>query len=89
MPRGTTNFDKRLRSILIQREVLSQKELETAQNESAEKECSLSQAVVDCGLLKEEALITLLAREKRLAPIDVNRVVPDEDLKEILSAMTV
>ena len=85
MARTTSTFDKRLRSILLRSGAVDESGLKTALATCEEKECSLSRAVVDCGLLSEEALIALLAREARLPPIDVSRVNPDDSVKDILN----
>jgi type IV pilus assembly protein PilB len=85
MARTSTNFDKRLRSILVRNDVVPDEALQTAQKESEETEVSLSQALIASGLLTEETLIVVLAREARLPPIDVRRVTPSDTVKEIVN----
>ncbi len=85
MARTTTNFDKRLRSILIRNDALTEQQVQAATAKCEELSCSLSQAIVECDLMKEEALIGLLAQEARLAPIDVRRVTPPDEIRDILN----
>ncbi|HNR99699.1 MAG TPA: type IV-A pilus assembly ATPase PilB [Planctomycetota bacterium] len=85
MARAITTFDKRLRSILLRTNILTEEDLSAATEYSIQKNMPLSQAVVACDHIKEPELLALLARETRLPPIDVRKIAPDDAVKEILN----
>ncbi len=80
-----SNFDKRVRSIVLRKGLLSEEQLNNAVTYCTEKECSLTQSLVDNELVKEEMVTSVLAKESGMPPIDVRRVLPDPDIKEIIN----
>ena len=80
----TSKFDKRLSAILRKRGLLGDDSLDAAMTKAEDSESSLTQAIIDEELLTEETLLTSLAEDTGLPPINVFKVRPDEQLIELL-----
>jgi type IV pilus assembly protein PilB len=77
-------FDKRLKNILVKRGCLTVKAAEDALVSAEREGRSLSQVLVDQKLLAERDLISAVAVEMRMPPIDVHRVQIEESVLEAL-----
>ena len=77
-------FDKRLKSILSRREIVAEDVLGTALAKAEEKSVSLTEVLIEDNVMEEDALLMVLSEEAHLAPINVAKVQPDEDLTNLL-----
>jgi len=77
-------FDKRLKSILLKRGVLTEEVLGEALSKADKDDSSFTKVLLEDDYLKEEDLLTALSEETHLPPIDVFKVQPDESLSTLL-----
>ncbi|MCZ6795341.1 MAG: type IV-A pilus assembly ATPase PilB [Planctomycetota bacterium] len=77
-------FDKRLKSILARRKVVGEEALGQCLTKAAEGDSSLTEVLLEEGILSEEELLTILSEETHLPPINVFKLQPDESLSELL-----
>lgn len=78
-------FDKRLKSILIKRLILTQEKADEAQNLSAQEQKSYGEVLMEKGYVKEPDLISSIALEMNIPPIDVEKVAPDDKAIQTLT----
>ena len=77
-------FDNRVRTILLDRGLISQEALDSAELLAVEERKSLCQLLVERGTVKERDLIGAVAAEIGLPPIDVERVEIDREVLDVL-----
>jgi type IV pilus assembly protein PilB len=77
-------FDKRLKSIITKRGLLSEGSLGKALDKADDTDLSLTEVILEDELLSEDDLLTALSEETGLPPINVFKVQPDEALAALL-----
>ncbi|MFH1422479.1 MAG: ATPase, T2SS/T4P/T4SS family [Planctomycetota bacterium] len=77
-------FDKKLKTILIKRGLVTDKDVNLAQSVAEQEGKELSTVVVEKGYIDENDLIAAVAREMNIPPIDVSKVSIEDDVLEIL-----
>ena len=77
-------FDKRLKSILHKRALVSEEVLSDALTKAEEEEQSLTQVLLGDSLVEEEDLLTALSEETGLPPVNVFKLRSDEPLATLL-----
>jgi type IV pilus assembly protein PilB len=77
-------FDRRLRTILVKRGLMTEEQVELAQNSAKEEGKELSTILLEKDYVQERDLIAAVAREMNIPPIDVSRVTVDDDVLEVL-----
>ncbi len=77
-------FDRKLKTILLKRGLLTEEDVSTAQAEAEENGKGLSNVVITKGLVGEKDLIAAVSKEMNVPPIDVGKVFVDDDVLEIL-----
>ncbi|MBI4583306.1 MAG: Flp pilus assembly complex ATPase component TadA [Planctomycetes bacterium] len=81
---SAVKFDKRLASILLKRGRMDKSKLESAAEKSEKEGRSLTTVLVEDKSLKEDEILTTLAAETNIPPIDVFKVTPDESAVQLL-----
>ena len=81
---STVKFDKRLASILLKHNKLSKEKLQEAIGKSESAGESLTKILIDDELVTEPEILTTLAQETNIPPVDVSKVVPDEAVVQLL-----
>src|SRR5437016_4802250 len=77
-------FDKRLKNILVKRGALSTQAAEEALAVAEKDTKTLTQILIEQKLLSERDVIAAVALEMKMPPIDVTRVIVDEQVRESL-----
>jgi type IV pilus assembly protein PilB len=77
-------FDKKLKAILVKRGLMTGEQADLAQSNADEEGKELSTIVLEKGYVEEKELVAAVAREMNIPPIDVARVVVDDDVLEVL-----
>ncbi len=77
-------FDKRLRGILLEDKLLSDGQAEESLRIAEEQDRSLSQVVVEQGLVDERALVGAVAAAMNIPPVDLSRVEAQPEALECL-----
>jgi type IV pilus assembly protein PilB len=82
-----SNFSGWLRMFLIKKGLLNEEQKKTADDITAKDKRLLSEVLVTNKFIAEENLLALIAREARIPPVNVEKVLPDEAaLKMILES---
>src|SRR5690606_16475491 len=81
---AATKFDKRLMNILMRRKIVAEDVLGQCLAKAEEGDQSLTAVLIEQGLTDEPTLLTVLSEETHLAPVNVQKIVPDEDLTSLL-----
>ena len=77
-------FDKRLKSILSRRKIVSEEVLGQCLAKAEEGEHSLTHILLEEEVTNEETLLTVLSEETHLPPVDVFKIQPDAELANLL-----
>lgn len=77
-------FDKRLRSILARRQLVAEDVLAGCLAKAEEGESSLTEVLLEESHVDEPTLLTVLSEETHLAPVNVAKIQPDEELANLL-----
>jgi type IV pilus assembly protein PilB len=77
-------FDRKLKTILLKRGLLTEEGVTAAQAAADEGNKNLSTIILDKGLVEEKDLIAAIAKEMNVPPIDVSKVFVDDDVLESL-----
>lgn len=77
-------FDKKLRTILLKRGLITEEDANSAQTAAEEAGKGLSTVILDKGFVEEKDLIAAVAKEMNVPPIDVGKVYVDDDVLQAL-----
>lgn len=77
-------FDRKLKTILVRRGLVSEEDVNTAQSSAEEQSKELTDVLLGKGLVDEKDLIAAVSKEMNVPPIDVSKVFVDDDVLEIL-----
>jgi len=77
-------FDKKLRTILLKRGLVTDEDANSAQSSAEENGKSFSTIILEKGLVDEKDLIAAIAKEMNVPPIDVSKVFVEDDVLETL-----
>lgn len=77
-------FDRRLRSIIAKRGLLSSEQLDEAARQAEQEGKSLCAALLERGLVDERTLVGSIAEEMNIPPVDLERVRPTEEALDTL-----
>jgi len=77
-------FDRKLKSIVAKRELVPTHELNAAVVQAEADQKSLSQTLLEKGLVAERKLVACIAEEMNIPPVDLERVQPTEDALDSL-----
>jgi len=77
-------FDRRLRSIIAKRGLLSSEQLDEAAGQAEQEGKSLCAALLERGLVDERTLVGSIAEEMNIPPVDLERVRPTEEALDTL-----
>jgi type IV pilus assembly protein PilB len=77
-------FDKKLRTILIKRGLLTEEEASNAQSSAEESNKQFATVVLDRGIVEEKSLIAAVAKEMNAPPIDVSKIFVEDEVLEVL-----
>jgi len=72
-------FDKRLANIVVRRNLLDRETATSLLKRGAEEKKSLSELLIQEGNVDEKVLVSAVAKEANLAPIDLENYSPDEE----------
>ena len=78
-------FNRKVRGILVRNKIIDINQLDQVFEEARNAKKSVATLVIEKSLVPEKKMITLLAKEMNIAPIDIEKVKPD---KEVLKAIT-
>jgi type IV pilus assembly protein PilB len=78
-------YEKRIRSILLKRGLLSEDKAEEAASQSKSESKPYDSVLVERGMVDEATLISTIASEMNIPPIDVERIQPEDKALQSLS----
>ncbi|MBI4834609.1 MAG: type IV-A pilus assembly ATPase PilB [Planctomycetes bacterium] len=82
-----SNFSGWLKMFLVKKNLLTEEQKKTADDITSKDKRLLSEVLITNKFIEEETLLALIAREARIPPINVEKVLPDEAaLKMILES---
>lgn len=81
---AVTRFDKRLMNILARRKIVSEDVLGQCMGRAEDGDQSLTAILLEQSLTDEPTLLTVLSEETHLAPVNVQKIIPDEELIALL-----
>jgi len=83
-----STFDRRVRKLLVNRDLATAEEIdqvvENGGREIGEDGTSLSEALIDEGLVEPEDLVSKIASEMNVPPVNLERVQPNEEALEAI-----
>ena len=77
-------FDRRLRTILVKRNLMTEEQVESAQSAAKEEGKELSTILLEKEYVQEKELIAVVAREMNIPPIDVLKITVDDEVLEVM-----
>lgn len=77
-------FDKRLRQILLRNKLIDEEEIDRAILTAEEEGKSLEQVLFERNMVQEPDLLWAVAKETGIPPVDLHKVLVEDDVLEIL-----
>ncbi|MBI3271140.1 MAG: Flp pilus assembly complex ATPase component TadA [Planctomycetes bacterium] len=79
-----SSFDKKVRNVVVKRGLLPEPKAKEAEEISNKEDKSFSDVLIEHGFVSEPDLISTIALEMNIPPIDVEKVEPDEKARGTL-----
>ncbi|MBI5368510.1 MAG: Flp pilus assembly complex ATPase component TadA [Planctomycetes bacterium] len=79
-----SSFDKKLRNIVVKRGLLPEAKAKEAEEVANKEDKPYSETLIERGFVTEADLISTIALEMNIPPIDVEKIEPDEKAKATL-----
>ncbi len=83
MKKRIDSFNRRIKSILIENELVSESAIDAALEKDPSK--TITDLLIPAGEIDEGSFLSVLAKKTNIPPIDVSKIQPTEDLLEVLN----